>query len=231
MSSTHDRDQEIHFAPYRAAGHGRGCVAAAARRDDSGADCRTEDARETRAPSGCRVSPEWRGVRELAAEGSGRRFRALACALAARAVPQSGGGHHRPRRSPGRSPRRRRRRSLTRVRIVSDRRSRQEVGQHGPEQRVDGPARGEGLRARYAALVTAADRRHEQPGGIVRHGIQLRVQQHALLADSDPAADVRERSAGRLRAAVRRERQHGSARARWLVCARIEAFSTRSPSA
>ena len=53
------------------------------------------------------------------------------------------------------------------------------------EWRLHGPDCREGIRARYAALVAANDRRRKQPGGILRSGLQLRLQQHALLADAD----------------------------------------------
>ena len=54
----------------------------------------------------------------------------------------------------------------------------------------------------------------QQPGRILRRRLQLRVQQHALVAHADAAADGREQSARGVRAAVRLERQHRSARAR-----------------
>ena len=66
--------------------------------------------------------------------------------------------------------------------------------------------------------------------GVVRRGVQLRVQQHAVVADADTAADGGKQPARGLRAVVRLERQHGRARARGPVCARTGAFSIQSPS-
>ena len=48
----------------------------------------------------------------------------------------------------------------------------------------------------------------------MRRRLQLRVQQHAVVADADAAADGGKQPARRLRAAVRIERQHRCARAR-----------------
>ena len=135
--------------------------------------------------------------------------------------------HHGSRRSSGGSARRRRRRSLARLRLVPDGRAREEVGHDRRELGVDGSDCGERVRARDAAVVAAAHRRQQQPGRIVRRGLQLRVQQHAVVADADAAADVGERSARRLRAPVRIERQHRSARAGAAVCGRTAAFSIR----
>ena len=84
---------------------------------------------------------------------------------------------------------------------------------------------------RDAALVAAADRGRQQPGGIVRRGLQLRLQQHAVVADADPAADGGKQPARRLRAVVRLERQHGSRACARRACARTGAFSIRSPRA
>ena len=50
--------------------------------------------------------------------------------------------------------------------------------------------------------------------GILRRRLQLRLQQHAVVAHADAAADGGKQPARRLRAAVRIERQHGCARAR-----------------
>ena len=213
--------------PHRASRPRSRCFASAARRDDSCADRRAEHAGQSRAPAGGRLSPERRRLRELAAERGRRRLRVLARARAARAVPRSRDHHHRARRSPGGSARRRRRRSLTRIRLVPDRRAREEVGHHRRELGVDGSDCGGRVRARDAAVVAAAHRRQQQPGRIVRHGLQLRVQQHAVVADADAAADVRKRSARGLRAPVRIERQHRSARAGACGFARTGAFSIR----
>ena len=98
--------------------------------------------------------------------------------------------------------------------IVSHRRARQEVGQRRRQRHVDGPDRRQGARARDAAVVAAADRGRQQPGGRLRRRLQLRLQQHAVVADADAAADGGEQPAGGLRAPVRREREHRPARAR-----------------
>ena len=173
-----------------------------------------EDAGEGRAPPRRRLPPQRRHLRELAAEGRRPRLRALAHARAARAVPRSVDRRHGALQPSGRGARRRRRRSLARVGDVPDRRPRQEVGQRRRERHLDGPDRGEGARARDAAVVAAADRGRQQPGGILRRRLQLRLQQHAVVADADAAADGGEQPARGLRAAVRIERQHRSARAR-----------------
>ena len=155
------------------------------------------------------------------------RLQALAHARAARAVPRSVDRRDGSLQSSGGSARRRRRRSLARVRVVSDRRAREEVGQRRRERRLDGPDCGQGVREGDAAVVAAADRGRQQPGRVVRRRLQLRVQQHAVVADADAAADGRKQPARGLRAAVRLERQHGRARAA-RVCARTAAFSIRS---
>ena len=41
---------------------------------------------------------------------------------------------------------------------------------------------------RDAAVLAAADRGRQQPGGVLRRGLQLRVQQHAVVAHADSAA-------------------------------------------
>ena len=73
---------------------------------------------------------------------------------------------------------------------------------------VDGSDRGEGVRARDAALVAPAADGRQQPDRIVRRRLQLRLQQHDLVADADAAADGREQSARGVRADVRCKRQH-----------------------
>ena len=72
----------------------------------------------------------------------------------------------------------------------------------------DGPDCGQGVRARDTALVAPAANGRQQHRRLVRRRVQLRVQQHDLVADADAAADDREQPARRLRAAVRRQRQH-----------------------
>ena len=74
-------------------------------------------------------------------KGVGPRLRVLAHARAARAVPRSADRRHRSLQSSGGGARRRRRRSLARVRLVSDRRPRQEVRQRRRERHLDGPDR------------------------------------------------------------------------------------------
>ena len=146
--------------------------------------------------------------------GVGARVRALAGSGAARAVPRSADRGHGAVEPSGGGARRRRRRSLARHWHLPDRRPRPEIRQRRRQQRVDGPDCGQVLRARDAALLAAADGGRQQPGGVLRCGLQLRLQQHLVVAHADPAADGGKQSARRLRADVRVERQHRSARAR-----------------
>ena len=118
-----------------------------------------EHAGESRPPPGRRLPSERRHLRQLAAEGrrrasssSRRRLRRsqpfrdkliVVTGLSsdqAEALGDGGGDHSRASRH------------------VSDRRARQEVGQRRRERHLDGPDCGEGVRARDAALVAAADR-------------------------------------------------------------------------
>ena len=173
-----------------------------------------EHAGQSRAPARRRLPSQRRHLRELAADGRRPQLRAVADAGAARTVQGSAHRHHGPLQRSGRSAGRRRRRPLARLGHLPDRRAREEVRQRGRERHLDGPDRREGLRARDATVLAAADRGRQQPGGILRRGLQLRLQQHAVVAHADAAADGREQSARRVRAAVRIERQHRSARAR-----------------
>ena len=117
--AVHDRRPRRPFRAARCfAASASTLVAAAARRDGAGADGVAEHAGEARAPPWRRVSPERRRLRELAAEGCRRRFRVLARALAARAVPRS-----RQSSSPG-SPIARRKRSATAAATTRARRAR-----------------------------------------------------------------------------------------------------------
>ena len=109
----------------------------------------------------------------------------------------------------------RQRRSATAAAIIPARAAAYLTGVHVKKsdtrrrgRHLDGPDRGQGVRARDAALVAAAADGRQQPGRILRRRLQLRVQQHALVADADAAADGREQPARRVRAAVRRQRQH-----------------------
>ena len=112
MRTTHDRHKKAISRRTVLRGIGAAVSLAAARRDDSGADGIAEHAGESRAPPGGRLSPQRRGVRELAADRRRRRFRVLARARAARAVPRS-------RRSSSRgSPIARRKRSATAAAIT-----------------------------------------------------------------------------------------------------------------
>src|SRR5215472_4872398 len=106
----------------------------------------------------------------------------------------------------GRSERRRRRRPLPRLWLLPDRRTREEVGQQCRECCLHGPDRREVSRERDTTLVAANDRRRKQPPGLLRLGVQLRLQQHAFMADADIAADGRKQPAGAFRAHVRFER-------------------------
>ncbi len=67
----------------------------------------------------------------------------------------------------------------------------------------------------------------QQPGGLVRRRLQLRLQQHDLVAHADAATDGREQSARRVRTAVRLERQHRPDASAQLACARTAASSIR----
>src|SRR5213078_4781008 len=64
----------------------------------------------------------------MAAEGRGRRFRVVSHTCRTAAVSRQADRRDGPLHGPGRSPGRRRRRSFPRVRRVSERRTRQEIG-------------------------------------------------------------------------------------------------------
>ena len=64
------------------------------------------------------------------------------------------------------------------------------------------------LGPRYAAVVARAVPRHQRADWRVRSRLQLRLCQHALLAQRDDAAADGESAAGRVRAPVRRQRRH-----------------------
>ena len=178
---------------------------AAARRHGAGPDGAAEDAGRAGAPPGRRLSPERRDLRELAPQGHRPRLHAVAHPRAARAIPEAAGRRDGSVEPPGRSAGRRRRRPLARLGVVSHRRARQEVGQRRRQRHVDGPDCRQGLRTRDAAVVAAVDRGRQQPGRGVRRRLQLRLQQHAVVADPDAAADGGKQPARRLRAPVRRE--------------------------
>ena len=118
-----------------------------------------EHAGESRPPPRRRLPSERRHLRQMAAEGRRRATSSSRRRLPAlRAVPRQADRRHGPVQRSGGGAGRRRRRSLARVRGVPDRRARQEVGQRRRERHLDGPDCREGVRARDAALVAAADR-------------------------------------------------------------------------
>ena len=92
-----------------------------------------------------------------------------------------------------------------RVGDVSHGRPRPQVRQRRRERRVDGTIAAKCHQRRDAAVLAPADRGRQQPCRIVRCGLQLRVQQHAVVAHAHAASDGGEQPAG-LRTAVRIER-------------------------
>ena len=171
-----------------------------------------EYAGESRPSPGRRLPSERRHLRQMAPEGRGGQFRVVADACRTAAVQGPADRGHGPLHGSGRGAGRRRRRSFPRERRLSERRAREEVrcGRRG--RHLDGPDCRPGLRARNAALVAPAADGRQQPRGILRRRVQLRVQQHDLVADADAALDDGEQPARRVRAAVWRHRQHRSER-------------------
>ncbi len=150
-------------------GIGAAVSLAAARRDDSGADRLAEHAGQSRPPSGASsitrtASCTRTGCRRASAPISSSRAcsrRSSRSAIAsivitgladrqAEALGDGGGDHSRASGS-----------YLTGVHVKKSDTIVAELG-------VDGPDRGERLRARDAAVVAAAHRRQQQPGRVVR---------------------------------------------------------------
>ena len=125
----HDSHQEGHLAPHRPSRRRRRHRLAAAGCDGAGIDRFSEDAQRNRCGAWDRLPPERGRLRKLAAQGRRHRVRVLARARAARALPRSRRSSSPGSPTAGGGARRWRRRPLTRVRLVSDRRARQEIGQ------------------------------------------------------------------------------------------------------
>ena len=102
------------------------------------------DAGESRPSPGRRLPSERRHLRQMAAEGRGRRFRVLAHACRTAAVQGQADRRDGPVHGSGRGAGRRRRRSFARVRRVPERRARQEIRYGRRGRHFDGPDRGAG---------------------------------------------------------------------------------------
>ena len=115
-----------------------------------------------------------------------------------------------------------------RLRVVPDRHdSRREKRSRDPGGRVDGPVAGQALRQRDAAGVSRARHGCARQRRCVHGDPELRLHAHDRVAQPDAAVAHGVQPARGLRAAVRRQRQHGKGRARGQASWSRRACSTR----
>ena len=162
------------------------------------------------------------GRRELRVQPDDEGARAVP--RAAQRVQRAGAGQRAGARRRPRRPRARDRDVAHRCPSVQDRRRRFSA------RHFRRPDRGEGVRQVHAAVVAGARARAAAARRQLRFGLHVRVHVHVVAWADQPAAG-RNQPAHRVRAAVRRRRQHGSAASAWPGSKTRRACSTTSPAA
>ena len=204
----HDHHQKASVPAHGLARRRRRCRPAVARQHGSGTHRAQSHCRGAGVPARRLLRAERDGNGLLdAADGGWAGGSVAAYAGVTGAVSRSAPACERSGRRVGR-PRKPGRRSRPRIRHVSDGRAvRGDLGLECPRGRVHGSGRRPALRRGDAVgLARAGSRFGPGPRGVRRR--ELRLDEHARVAHADHAAALRERSARRLRAALRHERQH-----------------------
>ena len=178
--------------------------AAAAGRDGAGADARGADRGAAAAPCRLRLHPARRHHARVDAGRRGRGIRVHADSQAARAVSEFA------RRRQQSEPRRSEQQPCRVVGVLADRRPAEaDRRSRFPRRRIRRSGHREADWTGHDLPVAGGrDRGFHRAGRRVRSGLQLRVHEHAQLADADDAAADGDQSTHRVRAVVRK-RRHG----------------------